>query len=77
MIQSDICPRCSSKDVSDVADSPVAGIWKVYGCNKCNFLWRSSEEELDVKLPETAFDDAIWLFKGGKKPEMIRTRKSI
>ena len=53
------CPRCSSNDVGKVADSPVPGKWKVYGCQACNYLWRSTEKlEGITKLTKEMKDNA-------------------
>ncbi|MBI2854465.1 MAG: vanillic acid non-oxidative decarboxylation protein [Chloroflexi bacterium] len=38
------CPRCDSNKIRKIADSPVSGKWEVYGCNDCNYVWRSSED---------------------------------
>ncbi len=48
------CPRCDSKDTRHVAESPKKWVWVVYGCNTCNFVWRSSEtfERLRKLTPE-------------------------
>lgn len=40
-----ICPRCDSKDISILANSPIGDEWKMYICGDCNFSWRSSETE--------------------------------
>jgi hypothetical protein len=37
------CPRCGSPDTTLVADSPVEGTWKMFGCNHCTYLWRNIE----------------------------------
>ncbi|MBI2832507.1 MAG: hypothetical protein HYX79_09655 [Chloroflexi bacterium] len=38
------CPRCDSKKTRKLADSPVKGKWEIYGCDECNYVWRSTED---------------------------------
>lgn len=38
------CPRCDSIKTRKVADSPIKGKWKLYGCNECHYVWRSTED---------------------------------
>ncbi|MFC2001332.1 non-oxidative hydroxyarylic acid decarboxylases subunit D [Chloroflexota bacterium] len=38
------CPRCDSSQVTKVADSPVEGVFEVYRCEACNYVWRSTED---------------------------------
>ena len=42
------CPRCRSGTVLSLAQSPVAGIWTVFGCSTCFYSWRSTEPEENV-----------------------------
>lgn len=70
------CPRCGATETAKVADSPVAGAWEVFGCNHCNYLWRSTEKIDIPRLPPRKMEEAIWLFKD-KKPENIRTRDKV
>ena len=37
------CPRCSSGDTRLIAKSPLPGVWEMYGCNHCTYLWRNTE----------------------------------
>ena len=40
-----ICPRCRSAAIVVQARSPVAGVWTVFGCTTCRYVWRSTEPE--------------------------------
>jgi transposase-like protein len=40
-----ICPRCDSKRIELMVESPVGNRWKVYICNDCYFSWRDTEGE--------------------------------
>lgn len=42
---STICPRCRSTTIEVQAQSPVAGVWTVFGCQTCRYAWRSTEAE--------------------------------
>jgi len=49
------CPRCRATGIQTLADSPVQGVWTVYGCKTCFYTWRSTEpaENTDPeKYPE-------------------------
>jgi hypothetical protein len=37
------CPRCHSGDTRLIAESPLPGVWEMYGCNHCTYLWRNTE----------------------------------
>ncbi len=37
------CPRCSSSDTRLIAKSSILGVWEMYGCNHCTYLWRNTE----------------------------------
>lgn len=37
------CPRCAGADTRLIANSPIAGVWQMYGCNHCTYLWRNTE----------------------------------
>jgi len=46
------CVRCLNDTARKIAEAPDgSGAWEVYGCSRCNFTWRSTEEE-DVINPE-------------------------
>lgn len=46
------CLRCLNETASKVAEAPDGSkAWEIYYCSKCNYSWRSSEEE-DVVNPE-------------------------
>jgi vanillate/4-hydroxybenzoate decarboxylase subunit D len=38
-----ICPRCESSVTLVRFESPVPGVWTLYGCDACLFTWRSTE----------------------------------
>ena len=42
------CPRCRSDTLQVLANSPVAGVWTVFGCSTCFYAWRSTEPEENV-----------------------------
>jgi vanillate/4-hydroxybenzoate decarboxylase subunit D len=42
------CPRCRSGTIKSLAQSPVAGVWTVFGCSTCFYSWRSTEPEENV-----------------------------
>ena len=38
-----VCPRCRSDASAVRAQSPVAGVWTIFGCDTCFYTWRSTE----------------------------------
>jgi len=39
------CVRCLTDNASKIAEAPDGSkAWEVYFCNRCDFVWRSSEE---------------------------------
>ena len=38
-----ICPRCDFDRVDKLATSPVPGVWDVLQCQRCLYMWRTSE----------------------------------
>ena len=40
-----ICPRCDHDQAYKFFEAPEDGAWEVYRCPRCNFTWRSTEEE--------------------------------
>jgi hypothetical protein len=38
------CLRCQTEGASVMAESPVPGKWHLYRCERCRFVWRSTEE---------------------------------
>ena len=52
-----ICPRCRSVACQTLAESPVQGVWTVYGCIVCFYTWRSTEpaENTDPEKYPVAF----------------------
>lgn len=41
--QSEVCPRCGTRDVRVLTESPVPGAWTMYSCRTCFYSWRSTE----------------------------------
>jgi vanillate/4-hydroxybenzoate decarboxylase subunit D len=39
------CPRCRSRTIEVLTNSPVDGVWTVYSCTTCFYAWRSTEPE--------------------------------
>jgi vanillate/4-hydroxybenzoate decarboxylase subunit D len=37
------CPRCRSGTIEVHGTSPVAGVWAVFACAACLYVWRSTE----------------------------------
>ena len=53
------CPRCDNANIEKIADSPKVGVWEVYRCTHCNYVWRSTENldnihKYDPELVERA-----------------------
>jgi len=44
-ITAGMCPRCRSTTIDTRATSPVAGVWILYACRTCLYVWRSTEPE--------------------------------
>jgi hypothetical protein len=42
------CPRCRSNTTAVRAQSPVAGVWTVFGCDTCFYAWRSTEPAANI-----------------------------
>jgi transposase-like protein len=43
-----LCPRCDAGQTMKVADSPVMGVFEVFRCEECNYVWRSTEDLSDI-----------------------------
>ena len=39
------CPRCRSTTTEVRSTSPVAGVWTLFACTTCLYVWRSTEPE--------------------------------
>jgi vanillate/4-hydroxybenzoate decarboxylase subunit D len=52
-----VCPRCRSSTVEVRGRSAVAGVWTVFGCDTCFYVWRSTEpdENTDPKKYPVVF----------------------
>lgn len=53
------CPRCDDSSIEKIADSPKKGVWEVYRCIHCNYVWRTTENlegihKYDAELAERA-----------------------
>jgi hypothetical protein len=64
-----ICPRCESKTVKLLAESPVKGAWETYICGTCFFSWRSTEDE---GLTDPAKYDSRFKIDSAKIPSMMQ-----
>ena len=40
-----VCPRCRSPKTAALTESPIKGVWAVYGCKVCFYAWRNTEPE--------------------------------
>lgn len=38
------CPRCDKDLAIEFFDAPKEGAWKLYRCQFCDFVWRSTEK---------------------------------
>ena len=39
------CPRCDRDEGIKFYEAPEDGSWELYRCQRCDFVWRSSEKE--------------------------------
>jgi len=39
------CPRCEEGIAEVITRSPVPGVWEVFQCATCLYMWRSTEPE--------------------------------
>lgn len=39
------CPRCDGARAVKFFEAPKNGVWELYQCPDCSFVWRSTEEE--------------------------------
>ncbi|MEU1320536.1 non-oxidative hydroxyarylic acid decarboxylases subunit D [Streptomyces tibetensis] len=62
-----ICPRCAYGTVTTVATSPVPGVWNVLQCDRCRYMWRTTEPDrrtrrdlypAEFRLTQADLDDA-------------------
>jgi vanillate/4-hydroxybenzoate decarboxylase subunit D len=62
------CPRCDHNAIDTVATSPVPGVWEVYGCGRCSYMWRSTEPAdrsiregypVEFRITQADIDNAI------------------
>ena len=54
------CVRCLTDNAAKVAEAPDGSkAWEVYTCNRCNFVWRSTEEP-EVIDPERGTPGSSW-----------------
>ena len=53
------CPRCDEAGTEKVSDSPIPGIWEVYRCRHCNFVWRSTENLAGIHKYDRSLVDRV------------------
>ena len=53
------CPRCDDARTEKASDSPVAGVWEVYRCTRCNFVWRSTERLAGIHKYDQSLIDRV------------------
>lgn len=46
-----ICPRCDDDRAAKIFEAPENGVWELYRCPRCFFVWRNTEEDT-VTQPE-------------------------
>ena len=39
------CPRCDQEEGIKIFEAPKDGSWELYRCQRCDFVWRSTEKE--------------------------------
>ena len=39
------CPRCDQDKAIKFYEAPKDGSWELYRCQRCDFVWRSTEKE--------------------------------
>ncbi len=65
------CPRCEKDSYTCIGESPVKDKWKLFRCDYCSFVWRSTEEsylESYVgKLTEEQIKTLIWPYDPASK----------
>jgi hypothetical protein len=44
-----ICPRCDHDQAAKIFEAPENACWEVYHCPRCDFVWRSTEEETVIR----------------------------
>ncbi len=42
------CPRCGSDESDMISESPVKGVWKLFICEDCKFVWRNTENKEEL-----------------------------
>lgn len=67
------CPRCSSGNTRLLAESPVADVWEMYACNRCTYLWRSTETLEGIRtITEEEIDASLLDFPPAREGEFFR-----
>ena len=52
------CPRCDDANIVKISDSPKLGVWEVYRCRRCNYVWRSTEKLDHIEKYDQGLVDA-------------------
>lgn len=42
------CPRCGSDKSRVISKSPVEGVWKLFVCDSCKYVWRDTENKEEL-----------------------------
>ncbi|GAD53146.1 hypothetical protein MBEHAL_1906 [Halarchaeum acidiphilum MH1-52-1] len=53
------CPRCGVTDTEVVATSPVEDVWTLYRCDRCEFVWRDTEDREELTPHFDASDEEL------------------
>ena len=53
------CPRCDDSKTEKISDSPIKGVWEVYRCKQCNYVWRSTETLADIHKYDQSLVDRV------------------
>jgi hypothetical protein len=40
-----VCPRCRARKIDTRSSSPVDGVWTLFACATCLYVWRSTEPD--------------------------------
>ena len=54
------CIRCQNTDITIIGMSQKEGVWELYRCDTCQYIWRSTETEetlTSIRLTEEEIRD--------------------